>query len=383
MKTIKITIKPESYFKYFIESDTFAGEFIIGIKYIYGEKSDIFNQIINNFKKGSRNKPPIIFSNGFPENKIPVPFIPVENDIIEICFEEIEKKGVFKKIKYCLEKETGQILTVEEIVYYLKKQIKKIKFMDINFLKNMTGNINQDLFVLKKDLYYKSLIEKKISDLIFRFENRDKNESEKKYLNFQYLPHASIDRMSNTVRSGGFYFTKYLYFNTNIDIYIKYDPAFFCYNSDEENKVDIYKVISFIGEKGYGGKSSIGAGSFKIVEKKENPLNFDSYAQDRFIDKKDQNIYFLSLSNIVYDDDFILSESFYDIKVKYGKVYDIFYTESKNPFKNPFVHFIPGSLFKVKKVKNYYGRNLLNTFTHGKPVVQVLNGMGLFLKFQK
>ena len=87
----KLTISPYSSFSYPIQSDTLFGAFCWSYKYLYGtEKLEEFLDIC------ITQKPPIIFSNMFFENTLPIPLYTL-NKIKNIdCGKDLQK---YKKIK--------------------------------------------------------------------------------------------------------------------------------------------------------------------------------------------------------------------------------------------------------------------------------------------
>jgi len=69
MDYAKITIKPTSPFITPLQSDTIFGHFAWGYRYCFGEKK--LNELLKTFKQ----KPFIVFSDGFIKGTLPKPFL--------------------------------------------------------------------------------------------------------------------------------------------------------------------------------------------------------------------------------------------------------------------------------------------------------------------
>lgn len=109
-----------------------------------------------------------------------------------------------------------------------------------------------------------------------------------------------------------------------------------------------FKCESFLYDTftlGFGKKKSSGFGEFEIN-------SFDEFNE---FDEPDNSNGFIVLSNYLPSKDDELSDSYYDILVKHGKMGEEFAT-GKNPFKNTVIMFKPGSCFRTEKQEEYYGR---------------------------
>jgi CRISPR-associated protein Csm4 len=97
---------------------------------------------------------------------------------------------------------------------------------------------------------------------------------------------------------------------------------------------------------GFGKKKSSGFGAFKILE----PLR-------DFTDFKEPETSngFITLGNYLPSENDGVSDYFYEILVKYGKLGEKL-SLSANPFKRPFIMLTPGSVFLTDKRSDYYGR---------------------------
>lgn len=197
----KLTISPYSSFNYPIQSDTLFGAFCWSYKYLYGtERLEAFLDIC------MTQKPPIIFSNMFFQNMLPIPLV-VLNKIKNIdCGNDLEQYKKLKKIN----KNS-----------FLPKQI---------FLQVLENN-------------YENVI--------------DNIKTPKLYT--QTETHNMVNRLDNTVNnidgSGSLYSIDTYYSKTNFDIYI------LCENDIKE----YMPVLELMFELGIGGKKSTGKGGFKII----------------------------------------------------------------------------------------------------------------------
>ena len=161
--------------------------------------------------------------------------------------------------------------------------------------------------------------------------------SEKKIKRQKFIRN-SINRISDTTEEG-LYSIEETFFNSsvNVDIYAKYDE-----NKISENEIE--EIFDEIGSFGFGKDKSTGKGRFRIVKIEENP---------KILDAKQTNA-FVSLSSGIFDE---------NCSILFGKKFTKFGKHSeelvfKNPFKNPVILFKAGSVFKIKQVKDIYGRGL-------------------------
>ncbi len=162
-------------------------------------------------------------------------------------------------------------------------------------------------------------------------------ESDKRVKSQKFIRN-SINRISNTTEEG-LYSTEETFFDSsiNVDIYAKYD----------ENKIikdEIEEIFDEIGSFGFGKDKSTGKGRFKLVNIEENPSILEARQTNAFI----------NLSSGIYDE---------NCEILFGKTFTKFGKHSeelvfKNPFKNPVILFKSGSVFKVKQIKEIYGKGL-------------------------
>lgn len=231
VQTLKLTLQSKSPLASDLQSDTIFGQFCWVYRYLYGEKK--LEETISSFEEN----PFIVFSNGFPEDHIPVPISkPSSID----GFENFED-------------------------YTNGKKIKKMAFIKAELLKDHQSVLKAA--ELQKLLL--ELIEKGNDSNTVQFKN-------------QIILRNSINRKTNTTIEGGLYQTEEVFYSKDakIDIYAKYNETVI---DDSEIKT----VFENIGSMGFGKDKSIGKGRFKIANVEKSP----SILQER------QTHTFISLSN--------------------------------------------------------------------------------------
>lgn len=198
----KLTISPYSSFSYPIQSDTLFGAFCWSYKYLYGtEKLEKFLEIC------ITQKPPIIFSNMFFQNMLPIPLYALNKIKNNDYGKDLEK---YKKIKKINKNSV------------LPKQI----FLQV--LENNYENIVDNIKLPK--LYTQTETHNMVS--------RDTN---------------IVDNIDG---SGSLYSIDTYYSKVNFDIYI------LC----EDEITKYMPVLEIMFELGIGGKKSTGKGGFKIIK---------------------------------------------------------------------------------------------------------------------
>lgn len=106
------------------------------------------------------------------------------------------------------------------------------------------------------------------------------------------------------------------------------------------------ELIEDVFEVGFGKKKSSGFGAFNVLEPLED-----------FADFKEPEVSngFITLGNYLPSEKDMLTDYYYDILVKYGKLGEEL-SLSANPFKKPLLMLTPGSVFFTDKKSEYYGR---------------------------
>ena len=310
MDYAKITIKPISPFITVLQSDTIFGHFAWGYRYCFGESK--LNKLLETFKQ----KPFIVFSDGFIKGTLPKPFL-----------------------KPYLPKN-------EELIF--AKEIKKIGFIDKELIFKNIDN-------LKDEIIFKKLSEnKKINSPCEKSFSKEKN---KKDIESQITQKNSINRNSNLVTEG-LYSIKESFFGSGFEfeVYFKYQDI---------DKKTIKEVFEFISKRGYGKDKTTGKGRFTF------DIDWDFEGKKYFLEKKDK---YLNLSTMLKSD---------NMHLLYGKTITKFpkaggiYAYSQ-PFKNPFIAYVPGSTFIVGDGE--FGRaeekifNKSNHFQNGYSIGIYFNG---------
>ncbi len=345
MKTYRITIRPTSSFSSPLEADTLWGHLCWAIKYIDGE--DKLNTFLSEYQSGA----PLLISNGFLHNFIPLPILkPLTKEDIYSMFEKF--KTLFDNLRF-----------------NFLNGIKRLK--KVNLIHWEVFNKHRENFSLKK--LYREVLELKICPDNFRPKPHSCKISSIKecpfinpaseyncpltpvYKNME-ISHNTIDRISGkSLEEGGLFFEKTTFHlpGTLIDIFISTD--FF-------DKERLYKLFEFIFKKGYGRFSSKGKGQ-GVIEKIEEFV----------INPEGEFNAFISLSPFVPSNSDEIN-GLYNIITKYPKLgleyskepFDNF--SKAIPWKKPVIMFTAGSTFRVNSKKDYFGSLL--TSVHFSPLIK-------------
>jgi len=165
--------------------------------------------------------------------------------------------------------------------------------------------------------------------------------------------HSSINRITGTTGDEGSLYELEEYVlgkpHHYISIYLKIQEGW------EERVHALFRDLAVMG---YGGKRSVGKGSFKLA-------GFEPFVG---FEMRDDGNGFMSLSNFVpaKDDP---ANGYYQVFVKYGKVGGEFVTCEK-PFKKPLLMLRVGSVFECDKMENYYGRMVKGLLPYKPEIVQ-------------
>lgn len=130
-------------------------------------------------------------------------------------------------------------------------------------------------------------------------------------------------------------------------------------------------VLRDVFETGYGKKKSSGFGQCKII-------SFEPF--DEIKEPENANG-FISFGNYLPSEADKITSGFYDTKVKYGRLGEVF-SLSSNPFKKPILFITPGSCFLTDQKKEFYGRcTAKGEVSENKPEV-IQNGIPFTLKMK-
>jgi len=219
MDYAKITIKPTSPFITSLQSDTIFGHFAWGWRYCFGEES--LEQLLKEF----REKPFIVFSDGFIKDTLPKPLL-------------------------------KPYLPKDKELFYAKK-IKKQSFIDKKIIFDNIDN-------LKDEIVFRELLKTDAKHIKKTTQITQKN---------------SINRNYNLVDEGLYSIKESFFEEVEFDIYFKYQNIL---------KDNIKEVFNFISKNGYGKDKSTGKGRFEFdikwdfeeknyfIEKKDKYLNLST-----------------------------------------------------------------------------------------------------------
>lgn len=302
MQNYKINIKLKSSIITPFHSDTLWGHICWALRYTQGEKELI--DFIDCYNSG---EPPLVISNAFPKGYLPFPVLkPLEKtkqrELINAFWDESDFITAASELK--------KISASQYISKELFKHLNKGTISMYSLLEAILAN--PKIF---------PVISAKSSSITY---------------------HAKIDRLSSAAIDGGLFTTNDMFYaNNEFEAYCKIGSGF----SEEKLK----QCMEFINIDGFGRKKSTGKGSVKCtIERISDDSMFDANA-------------FMTLSNYVpcQDDP---QKGFYKLLTKYGKLGGHFASSSiipgnnPTPFKYPVVMFESGSVFKMDKKEEHYGK---------------------------
>ncbi len=310
MKTYKITIKFITDLGTPLHSDTIFGHLCWVYRYKNGEKA-LSEEILNEYD----TSPKVILSDGFPAGYLPFPKLnPISYIELESLYREFFQDSGNRPEKF-------------EFLM-LMKQLRKTKWIKLEELEKISQSMNSvELYrlLLGNHITTRGRIHKKAPD-------------KDKHFSFSLIPHNTINRLTGTVEKegGGFFHTEEIKVRgSEFDIYLKTLLPL--------TEQDLRELFFFIGDLGYGRDSSIGKGHFvvKNVERFELPEEGNAV---------------ISLSHFVPDGS--LYDGYYSVETKYGKLGGT-YSQGEYAFpKTPILMITPGSVFRIKDKKPYYGQSV-------------------------
>jgi len=196
------------------------------------------------------------------------------------------------------------------------KKVKKISLIDKNFLFKNIDNLN--------------------GEKIFNFLKNYKN-----IVNIQtsITQKNSVNRKSNLVEEG-LYSIKEKFIDEEFEIYFAYEKI---------SKSEIEEVFNFISKRGYGKDKSAGKGRFRF--------NIDWDFKEKEFFKYKKGYKYLNLSTMFISENMHLLAG--KTITKFPKTGG-FYASSE-PFKNPCIMYLPGSIFEIDegilgKAENTYNK---------------------------
>ncbi len=149
----------------------------------------------------------------------------------------------------------------------------------------------------------------------------------------------TINRLSN--QTSHLYSTEETFFEEGLcfDVYLKYQSHLI-------KKEEIYEVLTNMGKAGYGKDASTGKGRFEIKECETSP---------EILRPRPDCKSFMSLSHGLPDSS--IKRGYFKTITKFPK-HGGYLAIAANPFKNPIILTIPGSVFFVNEIKEVYGQLL-------------------------
>jgi len=272
------------------QSDTIWGHLCWGLKYNYGE--DALLKFIDDYEKGT---PPLLVSNGFPEDLLPRPKmpepIPDRHRSLAEQRQEFRDRKSAKDIKFLTQEEFTRAIDGEQFVPSLKEGIETKMVTLKNQINRLTGTTGAGE-----------------AGQLFSFE--------------QYRWWSEPEKEGGRRRA-------------SVSIYLKIADKF---------AGRAKELFQYLAQSGYGKRKSVGYGQVKLVA-------FETFTG--FPSPADANG-FVTLSNFVpaAQDP---TTGYWDIIVKYGKLGEEF-AYGENPFKKPLVMFTAGSTFRDSPCREHYGR---------------------------
>jgi len=301
MQLYKLKIHSLSSFCTKLQSDTFFGAFCWSYKYIFGE-----SQLESLIKDCMNGCPPIIFSDAFPSNYVPLPLgiASLNRNFINTDTKEEGKKNyqynkILKKAEYLL---------YDKLVELSQNAFNQMNLAESDEIKHFTKN---NLFTE--------------FDTVRNMVSRDSGVVQKQ------------DEAGSLYAQTEYYTEQ----NLQLDIYLR--------SNIEETQLQ--KVLELMFLLGIGGKKSVGKGRFEIdsLEKVEE-----------FKTGETVNAY-LTLSNYIP----VKNESSHGHYSTFIKtpMLDREFSNVQNPFKKPLLFIKSGAVFYLDEhtKKEFYGRCIGNT----------------------
>lgn len=287
MKLLHFHLKPRSPVVTPYRGDTMLGHILWMFAYEHGENA--LKELLNKVK----DNPPVV-SDLFPKDKLPVPLLSPDKDLID---------------------------TLKE--YRDKKELKKIKYLDFDEWLDLRNDLNA------KSLFY--ALESVLSEKR-RKEKRDQDGclvETQKNIGSEAILHATINRLTGTTTGGAasLHSQDATFYAENTELHGYLAPGIF----GEEAE----KLLKMVGEHGYGADASTGMGRFGISSCEEIDWQIPPEANA-----------FMALNRFLADDNLRVKDSSYALYTHYGRLGGSF-ANYGNPFKKPILLFETGSIFKA------------------------------------
>ena len=304
MARYRLIIKPISPFQTPLHSDTLFGHICWALRYLKGE-----DELIKFLSTFNDNESPIILSDGFPKDYLPMPILrplSIEED------EELQR----------------QYRTKLEFARELKT-LKKESYIQISAVEMLKDNLS----------YYNLYIKHLLGEILL--ENPQVSDN-KPFSKADEVWHNAKNRLTDRVIEGRLFAKKDIFYDEGAELTVYIEDNYF------EQK-DLVEIFDFISRSGYGADKSTGRGLFeyKLIDEWDLP------------EAKNPNA-FMTLSHYhPREGDF--KEGFYETSTKFGKIGGHWASGiDGGPFKMPLLMLNPGSVFLSDKHKPFYGEIVPN-----------------------
>ena len=297
LKTFSVTLEPVGYFSSKLSSYTIFGAICWAVTFLYGERE--ISELINLVKTGGfflSSSMPIVDGKHYVFKPILKP-------------EHIEMEDV----NFLISRGDNKDSEFRNLI----KKFKKLPFVPSDILKKVAkGTIKSD------------------KELIL---NLGKGIEETSPFVDLALPHAKLNRITNSTSEGGeFYFEESLFFKSKV---------YFLVAVEEDNILNdlIIPSLNLLQDWGIGGNRSVGFGNFSFKANREEKI-------DEFINGNSRE--FITLSPVVATDRIDYERSFYDIKTYKGTMesgYQDFLWKPK------IFYLQAGSLIRLKENSKFAG----------------------------
>lgn len=343
MQNYKITIKLKSSVITPFHSDTLWGHICWALRYTQGEK-----ELLDFIECYYSGEPPFVISNAFPKGYLPFPVLePMVKTQQRALITAFWDTSDFVTAVSAMKKLFGtKYISQELLIHFNEKSISNYSIAEM-LLKNprtcprIAAYLPSNCAVKYKDgkIACSYLSSPLLSFCPPEFGNLLSSTVGSQEVNC----HAKINRLSGAAIDGGLFTTDdNFYSNNDFEAYCKIGTGF-----PEEI---LEECLEFINVNGFGRKKSTGKGAVHCTIERTT---------DDFV-ISDANA-FMTLSNYVpcQNDP---QKGFYKLLTKYGKLGGHFASSSiipgsdPTPFKYPVVMFESGSVFKMGKKKEHYGK---------------------------
>jgi len=293
MSQYRLIIKPLSPFQTPLHSDTIFGHICWALRYLKGE-----DELLKFLRAFTDDYSPIILSDGFPKNYLPMPILrPLSID------EEDKLQRQYRT----------QLEFAREM-----KMLKKVSYIHVSAIE-----------MLKDELSYYNLYLNHLLGKIL-LENPKISKTDEVW-------HNAINRLTDRVIEGRLFAKQDAFYEDGAELNVYIEDAYF------ERKI-LCEIFDFISRSGYGADKSVGRGAFE----------YDLQDGWDFPEAENPNA-FMTLSHYhPKKDDF--KDGYYDMITKFGKIGGHWASGiDGGPYKMPLLMFKPGSIFFPGTHKPFYG----------------------------